>query len=218
MAWIDNIISHIFTLIGQGDPATLSILFLIVVLSEIGVPLPFIPDYALFLTGYQNGFSMQSLNVFLIVFVGRNCGAAIMYWLSYLLSHRLLCWIANHFPRLSRRITNLLSSLDKNAPFAIALLRLSGLLYLPTIVAGVVRLPFRYLILGVTMFSIMFDGATTLLGILTGHGFHLLGFAPTNWSITVVIIAMIIIAVLIRFLVSRRKKINNVHGQSAKCT
>lgn len=139
-----------------------------------------------------------------------------MYWLSHLLSRRLLSWIADHFPRQSNRINSLLSRLDKNAPIAIALLRLSGLLYIPTIAAGVVRLPFRYLIYGVGLFSFMFDGATTLLGILTGHGFRILGFEPTNWSITIVLISIMAIAVLIRFMISRRKRNNNEPDQSAK--
>ena len=207
MDWLNSVISHILNLIGQGHPTTLTALFLIVVLAEIGVPLPFIPDSALFLTGYQNGLSIQSLYTFMIVFIGRNCGASLTYWISRLLGHKLISWIGNHFPRLYKRINSLLSGSNRRAPLAVAFLRLSGLLYVPSIAAGVIHLPFRYFILGVAISSLIFDGATTTLGILTGHGFRILGFKPTNWSVTIGFIVLMILALLIQFLVSRRKKV-----------
>jgi membrane protein DedA with SNARE-associated domain len=182
------------------------VLFLIAVFAEIGVPLPFIPDSALFLTGYQNSVSIQSFYTFMIVFTGRHCGASLTYWISRFLGHKLLIWIGNHFPRVYKRISNLASGSNRRVPLMVGFLRLSGLLYVPSIAAGVVHIRFRYFILGVTISSLIFDGATTILGILTGRGFHILGFEPTNWSVIIGFILIMVIALLIQLIVSRRKR------------
>lgn len=208
MVWIEHVISQIVGLIGQGHPTTLTALFLVVVLAELGVPFPFIPDSALFLTGYKNGFAIQSLYTFLIVFSGRQCGASLTYLIARLLGRNLLNWLSKRHPKQHARINDLLSRLNRRTPVAIAFLRLGGLLYVPSIAAGIARLPYRYLIMGVALSSLIFDGATITLGILTGHGFRILGFTPTNTSVVIGFIVIMVVIIVIQSIIARRKKHN----------
>ncbi len=206
MSWIESFISDLLNLLGEGRSRTLTALFFITFLAEIGIPFPFIPDSVLFLSGYRNGFGMRSLYTFLVVFFARQGGASFMFYLSRLLGHKMLNWFNRRFPRVYRRINDVLFGLNRHVPVAIAFLRLSGLLYVPSIVAGVLRLPFRYLLTGVALSSVIFDGASVVLGMLTGHGFRILGFQPTNWSVVVGFIVIMIVVLLIQLLVARRKK------------
>ncbi len=206
MSWIESIVSQIASLLGQGQIATLAALFFITLLAEIGVPFPFIPDSALFLAGYQSGFTIHSLYTFLIVFSARLCGSSLTYVLSHILGRNLLSWIGNHFPRIHKRIAVITEGSSTHIPMTIAFLRLGGLLYLPSIAAGVIRLPFRHLILGVALSSLIFDGATIILGMLTSHGFRILGFTPTNSSVIVGFIIIMVIALLIQVFIARRKR------------
>lgn len=207
MVWIEDALSYILNVLGEGRPSTLAALFSITLLAEVGVPFPFIPDSALFLAGYHNGFNIRALYPFLAVFFARQTGASLAFHLSHLLGHNVLSWLSRRFPRLYQRINEVLLNLNnRHIPVAIAFLRLSGLFYIPSIVAGVLKLPFRYLIAGVALSSLILDGASILLGMLAKHGFRILGFTPTNWSVVVGFIIIMLIVLLLQYLLARRKK------------
>jgi membrane protein DedA with SNARE-associated domain len=210
MTWLNELISQTIALIGQGHPVALSTLFLVVVFTEIGIPFPFVLDTALLLAGYQHGLSVQLLYTFGVVFIGRQFGAAIVYWASRLLGTKLLNWIDKRFPKIRIHIERISSKLSSRAPLAVAIPRLSGILHLTSIAAGIIRLPFPSFSLGVALSALIFDGAIIILGILTGHGFRILGFTPHLWAVMAVFIALMLLILLIRFLLSQKKRDNKV--------
>jgi membrane protein DedA with SNARE-associated domain len=204
--WCNTLISQTIDLIGQGHWAALSTLFLIVVLTEIGVPFPFVMDSVLLLTSYQHGLSFQAAYTFTVIFAGRQCGAGTVYWLARWLGNRLTRVLYRRFPKSEPKLSALMLKLNKGGVFAIALPRISGLLHLSSIAAGTINFPYRSFILGVALSSIMFDGALVLLGFLTAHGVRIFGVNPPHWMIVAGLIVLMVLVWIIRYTASLLKK------------
>jgi membrane protein DedA with SNARE-associated domain len=186
MEWIDAIIDQAMAAIGQGSLAAQVSLFFIVALTEMGVPFPFILDAALVFTSYQTGIiSAQVGEVFLIVFLGRQFGAAIIYWLTRLLGSAFIHWMERRFPSIPGKLATLEAKLGKQAIWAIAIARLSSLLTVASIAAGVLRLRYYKLVLGVALSSLIFDGALIILG--SGAGAFLPHLSPSALVIGIVV-------------------------------
>lgn len=190
MEWIEAILDQVMNAISQGNIAALVILFFIVALTEIGIPFPFILDAALFFTSYQSGIiSAQVGLVFLVVFLGRQFGAGLLYWLTRLPGNAFMNWLGRRFPAIPRGLTKIGTGLGKDAILAIAIARLSGLLTVASVATGVLGLRYHYLVLGVTLSAVIFDGVILLLG--SGIGVFLPHLPP--WVIVVGLIALLAI-------------------------
>ena len=75
IVWLDELISGAFDALGQGNPLSLLSLFLVTVLTEAGVPFPFVMDSVLFVSGFKTGtLTLQLALTMLAVFVGRQVG------------------------------------------------------------------------------------------------------------------------------------------------
>jgi len=199
---LNELISQTIALIGQGHPVALATLFGIVVLTEMGVPFPYIFDSALLLAGYQHSFSLQLLYTFIVIFFGRQCGSTIVYWVSHLLGKNLLTWLCRRFPQAEDRIERIIGQLHNKAPIAVALPRLIGFHFPTSIASGIIGLPYRSFVLGVALSALIFDGAVSILGVVTGAGFRILGFTPHLWSIIAVFIVVMLLVIVVKF---RRK-------------
>jgi membrane protein DedA with SNARE-associated domain len=187
MEWIDAIINQAMAAIGQGDLAAMVSLFFIVALTEMGVPFPFILDAALVFSSYQTGIiSAQVGEVFLIVFLGRQFGAAIIYWLTRLLGSAFIHWMERRFPSIPSKLATVESKLGKQAIWAIAIARLSSLLTVASIAAGVLRLRYYKLAMGVALSSLIFDGALIILG--SGAGAFLPHLSPSAVVIGIIVV------------------------------
>lgn len=204
MDWLNDLISQTMTLIGQGHPAALATLFVVVVLTEMGVPFPYIFDSVLLLTGYQHGFSLQLLFTLIVIFLGRQCGAAIVFWGSHLLGKKMLIWLYRRFPHIEGRIVRLINRLSNRAPIAVALPRLIGLHFPTSIAAGIINLPYPSFAKGVALAMFIFDGAVGILGVAAGAGFRVLGFTPYLWAVIAVFIVVMLLIVLVLFRKSRK--------------
>ena len=200
---LNELISQTINLIGQGHPVALATLFGIVVLTEMGVPFPYIFDSALLLTGYQHSFSLQLLYTFMVIFVGRQCGSTIVYWVSHLLGKNLLAWLCRRFPHAEDRIQRIIVQLHNKAPIAVALPRLIGLHFPTSIASGIIYLPYRSFVMGVALSALIFDGAISLLGVATGAGFRILGFTPHLGAVIGVFIVVMLLVILVTFRRSR---------------
>jgi membrane protein DedA with SNARE-associated domain len=204
MDWLNDLITQTITLIGQGHPIALVTLFVVVILTEMGVPFPYIFDSALLLAGYQHGFSLQLLYTFIVIFYGRQCGSTIVYWSSHLLGRNLLNWLCRRFPRMESRIVHIADRLSNKAPIAVALPRLIGLHFPTSIAAGIIYIPYWSFVKGVALSALIFDGAISILGVVTGAGFRILGFTPHLWSIIAVFIVVMLLIIFVRFRRSRK--------------
>lgn len=206
-AWLNNLIAQAMAVLGGGNITALAALFLVVILTEAGVPFPFVLDSAIFLSTYQHGpFSIQVLRIVLVVFIGRQAGASAIYWLARHLGVRLTDWAARRFASVRNGLTGLKSRLKSQAFLTVAMSRLTSLLTLSSIASGTICLPFRSFCLGVALSAVIFDGSLVLLGFITQRWFHYLHFAPSPWLIIIGLVALIILVWVGRFLTGREKR------------
>lgn len=202
MEWIDTILSQAMNAINQGDIAATVALFFIVALTEAGIPFPFILDSVLFFTSYQTGIiSAQVAVVFGVVFLGRQFGAGVLYWLTRLPGNAVIRWLGKRYPSIPNRLATVETKLGNQTIWAITIARLSGLLTVASVASGAIGLRYSRLVLGVTLSSLIFDGALLLLG--SGIGVFLPHLPP--WTIIIGIIVLLTIGWGIHFFVSRHK-------------
>jgi membrane protein DedA with SNARE-associated domain len=190
--WLDQLFAVAMDAVNQGNAAAMATLFFIVALTEIGIPFPFILDSVLFFTSYSAGpLSVQVMLVFLMVFLGRQFGSTVVYWLTRLLGNALINWLGKRFPKVSGNLERLENNLSTHAVMAVTIPRLTGLLTLVSIASGAIRLRYYYFVLGVALSSFIFDGALIVLGYITKQGFEYLGFTPSAWHVIVALVIVI---------------------------
>jgi membrane protein DedA with SNARE-associated domain len=202
MEWISEILSQAMNAISQGNITALVTLFFIVALTEMGVPFPFVLDAALFYTSYQNGIISEQVGlVFLVVFLGRQLGSSALYWLTRLPGNAVLKWLGRRFPPIYRGLTKIETGLGKDAILAIAVARLSGLLIVASIAAGVIGFRYYYLVLGVAISAIIFDSVLIILGSTAGVFFPDL----PPWVVVIGIVVLLAVVWGVHFVLVHRK-------------
>jgi membrane protein DedA with SNARE-associated domain len=200
MEWIDSILSQIMAAINQGHTPATVVLFFIVALTELGIPFPFILDSVLVYTSYDAGIiSPQVGLVFLVVFMGRQFGAGLLYWLTRLFGNVFVNWLGRRYPSIPQKLATVESKLGNQAIWAITIARLTGLLTVASVASGAIGLRYYWLVLGVVLSSVIFDGALLLLG--SGIAVFLPDLPP--FAIVIGIIVVLALAWGIHFLVSR---------------
>ena len=206
--WLDQLFAIAMDAVSQRNAAAMITLFFVVALTEIGIPFPFILDSVLFFTSYSAGpLSFQLLMVFLMVFLGRQCGSAVLYWLIRSLGNPLINWIGKRFPKVPSNLEKLENNLSGHAIMAVTIPRLTGLLTLVSMASGAIRLRYSYFFLGVALSSVIFDGALILLGYITRQGFAYLGFAPSAWHVIVALVVVIsLVWVIIHVLIKKMSR------------
>jgi membrane protein DedA with SNARE-associated domain len=207
MEWISIILDQAMAAISQSNVAAMISLFFIVALTEMGVPFPFILDASLFVTSYQTGIiSSQVALVFLVVFMGRQFGAAVVYWLTRWLGNAFTHWLGKRFPSVPRNLAKVEDTLGSQAIWAITIARLSSLLTVASVASGVCKLRYYNLATGVALSSLIFDGALILLG--SGAGVFLPHMSP--WVIVIGLIVLLSFGWGGHFLWVRRKRLRKL--------
>lgn len=203
-SWLDELISGALGALNQGNPVALLSLLGVTILTESGVPFPYIIDSVLFISGFHaKTVTLQlGLNV-LVIFIGRQIGASIIYWLARLLGITLITWIENRFPRLNRRLHDVISKLHSKSIIGIAVTRLTGLLTLVSVASGLIKVRYVHLIAGVALSSLMFDGALVLFGVIAGDRLQQFGFVPTTPVIIGLCVLIIAIVIGVHIIVQR---------------
>jgi membrane protein DedA with SNARE-associated domain len=206
--FLNQLAQNAIQALNQGNPTALLSLFLISALTEIGIPFPFILDTILIFTGFEHGlFSKEVGLIMLSLLLGREAGAAIIYWLTRFIGVVFVAWISKRFPSIPKRLHWLTDKLSRNAPFAVAIARLTpGLLTPSTVASGIMCLRYYYLFLGILISSVIADGVLLLIGFGTSHGLKYLGVAPSLWFIIVITVIVAGIAWAIQRFFSRRNR------------
>jgi membrane protein DedA with SNARE-associated domain len=208
--WLDNLISQAMAALAGGNITALAALFFIVVLTELGIPFPFVLDSAIFLSAYQNGpISIDVLRIVLVVFIGREVGASAIYLLGRLLGGRLMDWLSRRFKSVENGLTIIQTKLNSKAFLAVAMSRLTSLLTLVSIASGTIRIPYPSFCLGVALSALIFDGSLVLLGFITDRWFQYLNVTPSLWLVTIGLVALMIILWAGSFLFGRLRRSNN---------
>jgi membrane protein DedA with SNARE-associated domain len=208
-AWLNNLIAQAIAALAGGNVTALAALFFIVVLTELGIPFPFVLDSAVFLSAYQNGpISIDVLRVVLVVFAGREVGASAVYLIGRLLGGRLMDWVSRRFKSVENGLAIIQSRLSSKAFLAVAMSRLTSLLTLVSIASGTIRIPYPSFCLGVALSALIFDGSLVLLGFITDRWFHYLNVTPSLWLVTIGLVALMIIIWAGTFLFGRLRRSN----------
>lgn len=230
--WFSELTARAMEVASQGNIGALAALFLMVSLTEVGVPFPLVLDTTLFLLGYQLGqLWWQAIAAVLVLLLGRESGSTIVYWLSHALGNPVINWSGKRFPSLRRNLERLtkklgiraslavvLSRLTAQAPlaasissfggrvsFTVAIARLTpGLLTATSIASGTIGLRYGYFALGIALASIFVDAAIIALGAIMGYGLLHLGFAPSPWLIIVGLVVNIALIWSVQRLLWRR--------------
>jgi membrane protein DedA with SNARE-associated domain len=192
--------------LSEGTWGALLGLFFVSGLTEVGIPFPFIVDSILIITGIQKDIlSMKVGMIMLSLLAGRLVGASIIYWLTRLVGKVFINWVGRRFPFLQRRLDWLTAKLSRRAPIAVAIARLTpGLLTPSTVAAGVIRLRYSYLLLGIAISSVIADISLLLLGFTTGKGLEQFGLKQNVWLIIIIVIVIIGIGWLVGWRLSRK--------------
>ncbi len=203
--WFNQLVSQAMDALNQGSAAGLVALFCVVAFTEMGVPFPYLLDSVIFLTSYENGpLSVQVVRTVLVVFLGRQSGAAIIYRLTHFLGDRLIGRLEKRFASLRSNIERITCRLSSQTYFAVAITRLTGLLTLVSATAGALRLRYRSFFLGVALSAFIFDGSLVILGFVTRQSFKWLGFTPPLWMVVIGFILVTLAWTLRQFVFKRR--------------
>jgi len=203
---LDQLINTSMAAITSGSPVAIITLFLVVALTECGIPFPFILDGVLFFTSYEAAASpWHILFVMCIVFLGREFGASIIYWLTRLLGNAMIYWFGKRYKQLKYNWASLTARLSTQAPMPIALVRVTGLMTLASVISGAMRIRYISFVSGVALSAAIFDGSLIILGLVTKYGFQFIGFKPQFWHVAAGLIVVMSIFMIIVSLRSRRK-------------
>jgi membrane protein DedA with SNARE-associated domain len=206
MAWLYSQLSGLTEGVTLGNPAALGVLFSLGIIGDIGVPLLLTVEVFLFVTSYNTGpLSTQVLLVILALLLGREVGAAVLYWVSRVLGGPLINRIGRRLPWLPNRIRWVRTKLGRRTALSVAIVRLTpGLLQIPSLAAGVTRLRYSDFAVGVALSSLAYDVVIVLFGLGARFGLGNLGTNPASYLVAG-FITISSIAWLALYFASRRK-------------
>ena len=206
MEWLYSLLSELCEGVSLGNPAALGVLFSLGIIGDIGVPLLLTVELFLFFASYNVGpLSTEVLLIVLALLLGREVGAAALYWVSRTLGSRLISRVGKRLPWLPNRIEWVGTRLYKRPALSIALVRLTpGLLQIPSLAAGVTRLRYSDFILGVALSSLAYDVVVILLGLGARFGLENLKTNPASYLLGGFIIFSAIVWLALYFASRRR--------------
>jgi len=206
MEWLYSLLSELCEGVSLGNPAALGVLFSLGIIGDIGVPLLLTVELFLFFASYNVGpLSTEVLLIVLALLLGREVGAAALYWVSRTLGSRLISRVGKRLPWLPKRIEWVRTRLYKRPALSIALVRLTpGLLQIPSLAAGVTRLRYSDFILGVALSSLAYDVVVILLGLGARFGLENLKTNPASYLLGGFIIFSAIVWLALYFASRRR--------------
>jgi membrane protein DedA with SNARE-associated domain len=211
--WFNSLLALATDAVAQNTLQALVALFLVAALTEVGVPFPFVIDGALFITSFESGlFSAHVLLVIAALVLGREVGAAIIFWLSRFVGDAFVKWLGRRFPKLklNERMGWFNHKLNKRASLAVAIARLTpGLLTVSSVASGYCGMRYYQFVLGIILASAVADGALVIIGFATKYGLSLFGFTPSTWEVVLALAGGILLVWFIRWLWVRRRSHSN---------
>jgi membrane protein DedA with SNARE-associated domain len=165
---LHDLFSQLTYNVSLQNPASLGVLFIMGALSDLGFPLLLTLEiFVMFASYYIGPLSMQVLLIMTMLLLGREIGAAILYWVSRLVGTPFLQWLEKHFSWFLRGVETLKSRITQRITLAVVVVRLTpGFLQVPSIVAGSLHLQYWRFALGVVISSLIYDSGLVLFGFI----------------------------------------------------
>jgi len=178
--YLDIILQGLATL-SDGDATALTVLFLVLVLSEFGIPLPFVMQGVRFYIGFNIGQGSTSVLLLLpILILGRQFGAACLFWLTRRLSKSVANWYHKRFKPMKYETEKIKDKLQSNNLYTISAIVLGritpGLLVPTSLASAVIGINYGYFAMGVLISSVIYDAIFISLAAIFGHEFESSGF------------------------------------------
>lgn len=172
-------------------------------LGEIAVPVPFIMEGVLLVVGYQVGNGhWEFLTVLIFAFIGRQMGAAVLYWLARLNRKVVMSWLSRRTGRLTGFMTRVESYINVWGAVGVLLARLvPGLIVPASISSGTLGVRYLGFALGVAASGMIWDGGFILLGSGLGFGVSRLTAWATGPRVILAVIAGLALLTAIGLLV-----------------
>jgi membrane protein DedA with SNARE-associated domain len=163
---LQEFFSNLTYAVGLNNPLGLGLLYLMGVLTDIGIPLLFTLEIFLLFASYDTGpLSTQVILIVVMLLLGRESGASILYWISLTLGEPFLHWLQKHFPWLLRGIRQLRTRVQQRTTLMVVIVRLTpGFLQIPSFIAGSLRLPYIKFASGVAISSLIYDLGLVIFG------------------------------------------------------
>ena len=173
-SWLHQFFSGLSYSVNIYHPQELGILFFLGILTELGVPLFFALELFVLLSSFYLGpLSVPVLLIILMLLLGRESGATILYSISRMLGEPFLKWLQRRFKRLPARIEWVKVRSQEHTTLMVILIRLTpGLLQIPSLVAGSLRLSFSSFVLGVAASGLIYDLSLVLFGYVARVAFN----------------------------------------------
>jgi len=211
---IDHYIGLIYQALGtlsEGNVLALVSLFLVLVLTEFGVPFPLVLQGVRFYIGYELGQgSMQVIPLILIFVLGRQVGSAAVYWLARLLGDKFVGVFEKRFHKMRSSLDNLQEKLNSRSSRAITAVFLGrftpGLLVPTSLASGVVGLRYQYFAFGVLLSSFVFDASFIALAAIWGREVPYSELSANLWPIAASLAVAVCLIWTIGHLLSRRSR------------
>lgn len=212
MEWIKSLLGYITSGVNLNHPEILLIILTLTIVNEIGFPLFFALEILLFFISYQYGpLSAQSLLLLAILLAGREIGANSLYFAARGLGSRYLDWLEKRSARTMRAVEKFKLKLNDKPVVMVAMVRITpGLLQVPSVTSGVVRLRLLSFFEGVALSSLINDFLVIFLGFSARFLLPRLDTQPKTY-LGVSFGALIAFVWIILFLLIRRK--SNKHQQ-----
>jgi membrane protein DedA with SNARE-associated domain len=149
--------SNLTYAVSFSHPLSLVVLYIMGLITDIGVPLLFsLEIFLLFASYFVGPFSIQVLLIVLMLLLGRESGAAILYWISYTVGDPFLHWLQKYFPWFIKSANSLKSIIRQRIILIVVVVRLTpGFLQVPSILTGSLRLSYPRFAFGVAISSLI---------------------------------------------------------------
>ncbi len=205
---IGGLLNWLASVVNTSNPVGLAAIFLLPVLADIGIPVPFVIEPALFLVTYKAGPLSVPVLIFLLVMTGgRQVGSGILYWLSRLWGKRLSGRICRRLPRFTQQFNQqaeqFTARLGNRWTQATVLARLTpGLLQVSSITAGTLRLPYTVVFVAVTISGLLRDVIIVFLAYLSQIGLKSMHPEMATW----IALSLAILLGLVSFFINLVRK------------
>jgi membrane protein DedA with SNARE-associated domain len=138
------------------------------VFTDAGIPLLLsLEIFLMFASYYVGPLSTQVLFIVLMLLLGRETGAAILFWISYILGDTFMNWLQRYFPWFLRGLKHLKARVKRRTTLMVVLVRLTpGFLQVPSIIAGSLHLRYFSFASGVAISSLIYDFGLVLFGFI----------------------------------------------------
>jgi membrane protein DedA with SNARE-associated domain len=167
MEWLNSLLTYLTSGVNFSHPFTLTVLFILGMVSELGFPLFFSLEIFLFFISFDSGpLSVPALLVVLMLLLGRELGANVLYLLTRTLGSRFLDWLEKRSTRTMKAVEQFKTRVNKNPTIMVTIVRITpGLLQVPAITAGAIRLKPLSFAEGVALSSVIYDFIFLMLGL-----------------------------------------------------